>query len=231
MAKRKPKRTTTKRVQDTENLPPVIPHVDVKPETDEDAWGDDGLTFRQRMFVKAMVGPAGGNATKAAEMAGYASDNRDALKVTACRTLTKANVQRALAHALAAKLDSPEWIRNSLVEISASSMANFVEVKENGTTELDFAKASEAGAMGQIREYREEAIKIGDGPAVTLKRTIKIHDRRAALETLAKLDGKLTEHHHHTYDLSQLSDDDLHTVRNALLKASGNGGGAEPSSN
>jgi hypothetical protein len=230
--RRKPsKRTTVKQVQATENLPPpTIPAVTVKPEVDEDAWGDDGLTVRQRLFVAAMVGAAGGNATKAAEMAGYKSDNRLSLRVTAAQNLSKPNVQRALAHAVAKKIDSPEWVRNSLVELSSSSMANFVEVKADGTTELDFVKALEAGALGQIREYREDVLKVGDSPASVIKRTVKIHDRRAALETLAKLDGKLPETIHHTFDLSALNDDELHNVRAAIAKA-GSSNASEPGSN
>jgi hypothetical protein len=48
-----------------------------KPEDEGDApWDEDWLTLKQRLFVKAFVGPAAGNATKAAEMAGYSDSNR-----------------------------------------------------------------------------------------------------------------------------------------------------------
>lgn len=224
MAKQKrTKRTTTKKVQDTENLPaPTIPQVEVKPEVDEDGWGIDGLTIRQRLFVEAIVGPAAGNATKAAEMAGYKSDNRNALAVGAFDTLRIPNVQRAISHAMAKRLDSPEWVRNSLIDVAASSMANFVRVNENGSTELDFKTAASVGAMSQVRKYREKSIKVGDGPAEIIDRSIEVHDRRAALETLAKLDGKMpAEQHHHTHalDLSALSDDDLHRLREIYARA------------
>jgi hypothetical protein len=230
--RRKPsKRTTVKQVQATENLPPpTIPAVTVKPEVDEDAWGDDGLTVRQRLFVAALIGPAGGIATKAAEMAGYRSDNRDSLKVTASRLLTYANVQEAISHAIARRKGSPDWIRNSLIDIASSSMANFGNVTEKGEIELDFTKAAAAGALGQLREYTADVLKAPGGEVSIIRHKVKVHDRRAALETLAKLDGKMPETIHHTFDLSALNDDELHNVRAAIAKA-GSSNASEPGSN
>jgi hypothetical protein len=70
-------RITKKRVQATENLPaPVIPQVEVRPERDDEPWDEEGLTIRQRLFVDKLTGEAGGNATQAAELAGYSSENR-----------------------------------------------------------------------------------------------------------------------------------------------------------
>lgn len=231
VAKQKSKRVriTTKAVQETENLAPSIPTVVVKPEQDEDAWGDDGLTTRQRAFVDALVGPAGGNASKAAEMAGYASDNRKALCVTACRTLALANVQEALARRLAVRKNSPEWAVAGLIDIASASLANFITVGEDGKPIIDWEKAAVAGGLGQIREYKEEGFDSpSDGPVV-FKRTIKLHDRRAALETLLKLHGVLKDRIEHTgkdggpikteFDLTKLSADELRALRELRLKA------------
>jgi phage terminase small subunit len=55
----------------------------------------DDLTEKQRRFVEAYVGPAKGNATEAARLAGYTGSG-DTLKVTGHRTLTNANVARAI---------------------------------------------------------------------------------------------------------------------------------------
>lgn len=55
----------------------------------------DGMKIneKERAFVAAFMGPARGNGSKAAIMAGYAPKSA---RVTASRLLTKANIQRAL---------------------------------------------------------------------------------------------------------------------------------------
>lgn len=188
-----------KSVQANENKPYAPPPiVEVKPEIDEDGFNADGLTTRQRAFVDALVGPAGGNATRAAEIAGYASDNRNALATTACLTLGKAKVQEAIAHALAARNASPEWAKSQLIDVAGSSLSNFVTVDGEGQAQLDFAKAAAAGALGQLKEFKQESIQVGDSPAAILKTTIKVHDRMPAITTLLKLHGMLVDRHDHT---------------------------------
>lgn len=203
-AKSKRKRTTAKLVQATEDLPAPVPQVDVKPEIDEDPLDDFGLTERQRRFVEAYIGPAGGNATKAAQMAGYKDDNYNSLRMTASETLAKPYVQQAIASAWARKRQSPEWAKAGLIEVAGSTMSNFVTVNpETGESHLDMKRALTAGALGQIKEYREEVLSV-NGAATVLKRTIKIHDRTQALATLLRLQGQLPDanvHHLHEHVL------------------------------
>ena len=52
------------------------------------------LNERERLFLAAFLGPAKGNGTKAAIIAGYA---KNSARVTASKLLTKANIQAALA--------------------------------------------------------------------------------------------------------------------------------------
>lgn len=218
--KKPSKRITTKAVQASEDKPYTLPKVDVKPDVDTDGFGNDGLTVRQRLFVDALIGPAGGNATKAAEMAGYASENRNALAVTACRLLGNAKVQEAIAHAHARLRDTPEWARASLVEIASASMANFLTVGEDGKPFIDWTRAAEMGAIGQVREYREEVAEIDGKPVVVNKRSFKLHDALKARETLLKLHGKLTDQVHHSgsvththaIDLRNCKDEELETL-------------------
>lgn len=191
MAKKR-KNITAKVVRASETKP-YVPAIEAKPEIDADDCGDDGLTIKQRLFVAAITGPARGNATKAAEMAGYRSDNRHALEATASENLRKPEIVEAIAHAFAKKCAGPEWARASLIDLARSSMANFVSVDPDGEARIDFKKAAAAGALGQIKEYREEGIRSGDGDVSVVKRTIKIHDRTAALGMLLKLHGLLNE--------------------------------------
>lgn len=167
-------------------------------DTEEEPFAKDGLTIRQRRFVDALVGPAGGNATKAAQMAGYRDDNYRSLQVTASQTLSKPMVQEALAHAYAKLKMSPEWSKNALQDIASASMANFVTVDENGKTSLDLKKAAEMGALGQIKEWTEEVIDVGEGGPAVIKRKIKLHDRMPAVQALLKLQGLVKESMDHT---------------------------------
>jgi hypothetical protein len=195
MAKKpKSKRITAKRVQETENQPFTLPDIEHKPEIDDDPYepGSD-LTPKERKFVLAYVGPAAGNATKAAEMAGYRCENRNSLCVTAHRVLRKAKVQAEIGLAFAAQRSSPEWTRNRIREIASSSFANVSKSDENGRRVFDDETATENGALGQIREIKEESIKVGDGPAEIIKRTIKMHDPMQALTNLAKMQGILVD--------------------------------------
>lgn len=187
------KRTTTRKVQATENQPsPTLPDAKPAPEVDETPWGDDGLTLKQRLFVEAYIGPAAGNATRAAQLAGYRDDNNLSLRVTASRTLTIPNVQRAIARAVASKLGSAEWTRAGIAEIANANLADFTKIDADGEPVVDMAKALEGGAYGLVREIKEELIK-GGGTTAVIKRSFKLHDRLKALEILAKMNGQLKD--------------------------------------
>jgi phage terminase small subunit len=227
----KRKRTTTKQVQANEDKPFVAPQLDVKPETDEGEWDNDCLTIRQRQFVEALVGPAGGNATLAAEMAGYKSDNRITLAATACENLGKPYVQEAIARALARKRMTPEWTTERLFELASTSMRNFVHVGSDGEIVVDWKQAAAVGAIGQIGEVTEEILKT-EGGAKTISRKFKLHNPAKALETILKLTGRLVETHNVNVnvDLSKLSDDDLRQLREIHSKLGNTGRSGLPAS-
>lgn len=216
------KRTTVKQVQATEDKPFVMPTVAVKPDTDDGPIEHDGLSIRQRSFVEAITGPAYSNASKAAEIAGYASENRNALYVTASRLLSSAKIQEAIASALARKRP-PEWAHERLLELAGASMRNFLSMDENGLPKLDWDKAFASGGIGQVREWREEALKLEGSPVEVIKRSFKLHDPAPALATLLKLSGQLIERHNVSVstDLSNLPEDDLHRLRDILSRANG----------
>lgn len=147
----------------------------------------DCLTEQQRLFVAAYLGPACGNAAAAARLAGY-KGGRSGQRVAGCRALAHPDVQQALAHARARKLGSPAWVRNSLVDLAGGTLENFVDA--DGLVDID--KARSAGAMGQLREVTTDVLQ-ASGKSKVVRVRVKLHDRRAALETLAKLDGKIND--------------------------------------
>lgn len=201
------KRVTAKRVQETEDLPAPIPQIHFKPQEDDDGYGPDGLKARWRLFVEAYTGPAGGSGSKAAEMAGYASENRVSLGVTACRLLRNAKIAQAIALAFAAQRITPEWTKKRLADLASADMNNFVTVDDNGVPQLDMKKAEALGAIGQIKEFDAERMKL------------KLHDPGPALTTLMKMFGILSDRHEFTgagggplsvkLDSSLLTEDEL----------------------
>lgn len=195
----KPKRRsrTERRVQATQDVP-YVPQVTLAPEVDEDAFDQDGLTVRQRLLCEYLIGPAGGNQTKAAEMAGYRSENINSLRATASATLTNPNVQQYLSRLFAKRRLSREWIEAGLTDLAHSHMANFLSEDEKGNWKLDLSKAALYGALGQIKEYKEEVMTTGAGENIAvIKRTIKLHDRGANLERVARLQGLMVDKHEH----------------------------------
>lgn len=206
MAAKKPnkkpgKRITAKAVQSSEDRPPEPPpSIEAKPEPDEDPWGDDGLTHKQRLFVRFYVGEAAGNGTKAAQMAGYRDDNRLALAVTASRLLTNANVQRALEAERGKRFGSADDVRKSLAAIANGNAADYLRPGPDGELHLSLQAMAEAGALGLLQQVQEERLEVGPNISTT-KLKLKLYDRLKALELLAKMNGQLTEKVEHSGEI------------------------------
>lgn len=215
---------TTKRVQVMEETPYIPSHLDVKAEDDtEEDTDSDGLTFRRRAFVDAITGPAFGNATKAARIAGYSDSNRRVLENTASFLLGILGVQRAIRNRLADAQMGAEDTRRAIAAYASADMSAFVTVDEDGEPQIDWKKAAAAGHIGDVKEIREEGIK-GDGTFDVVKRTFKLRDPMPALALLAKMHGLVKDIPQGgvTVNVYQMSDDDL--VR---IATSGGEGSAE----
>jgi len=91
------------------------------------------LSERERRFVEAYMGPAAGNGTEAARLAGYKGTAK-VLAVQSTRLLAKANVQSAIA------------ARREALE--SQSIADAKERREILTT---IARSSESDANARIR--------------------------------------------------------------------------------
>lgn len=194
MAKRK--RTTAKHVEREDKKPFTLPTVPVQVETDEDPWGADGLTVRQRKFVEAYLGPAGGSGMKAAELAGYRAENVNSLRVCASRILSYGNVQRAMERAIGEKFGSPEQVRHSIAAIANGNAGDYLAYDGHGRLVVSLEKLAEAGMLGLVQEIREEGFQAGENVTI-VKRKLKMYDKLKALELLAKLNGQLVERHKH----------------------------------
>jgi len=164
------------------------------PPTPEHAIDAGGLTFRQRQFVAALCGPAQGNATEAARLAGYSDSSRAVLATLASRLLTEPAVQEAISHELGRHRLSPEWAKASLADLAGASLAALLDVPEEGQPSMDWQKAARLGQLGIIKEYVEHLDK--ETGQVT-QRTVKVHDRLAAINLLLQLHGLIKQRHEH----------------------------------
>lgn len=163
----------------------------------------EGLNDRQVLFVQHYMHiDTLGDAQAAARAAGYGFEAGK--QINAHQVLNKPLVQKAIATLRSeriAQLDC-DAIKQALARLTLADMANFVSVEEVevpltdeekaagkmprmvSVPYLDWAKARDAAAIGQIKEF-----KIGKDGEIH----IKIHDPRPALETLSKIAGLLQD--------------------------------------
>lgn len=154
----------------------------------DDLLPDDGLTWRQKMFVEAYLGPARLNATEAARMAGYSATSRQSLKVQGYRLLTNAAVQSRVRARLNQIAPTRETLLERIGVLAGSDMSDLFAVREvNGNVEvvLDLVRAAERGALGLLRECKQ--IPTDNG----VIHVVKTHDPAKYLEMLAKHVGLL----------------------------------------
>lgn len=168
------------------------------------------LPHKRRMFVEALVGPANGNRTKAAAMAGYTHPKQEGH-----RLLTFADVSGAVAERLDRMADamSSEEIIARLSGIARADMTPFYEMVEVevewSALEKEAIEAAAAAAKKAGVEYKEPAkrkrkrayldvstaIENGMGWLIKAHKEgeygadIKLHDAQAALVDLAKIRG------------------------------------------
>lgn len=222
---------TARKVQATEHLPPPrVPDVTVGPEPDDDPWDSEGMTVRQRLFVDSLLGPAGGNASRAAELAGYSAENRHGLAATASRLLTFVKVREAIARRLASANLTPDWVRQTAASLAASSMGTFLSLDENGQPKFNWREAERLGAFVQIRKYKEKGFESPGSSVSIIERTIETHNPAPYLALLARLLGLVkddgTAGVNVSVNVTQLSDDEL--VRIITAHRPGGGRTAEP---
>lgn len=122
------------------------------------------LTIKQKKFVKAVA--SGTSATEAAIKAGY---SKRSAKVTASRTLTRANVQAALEKEIdsAAKKAgvSPEWVYKSLKHLH--DFNSQIVVKDDSDEMINAPVALDA--TKSIGKFLRMGEKVDDTKDETLK--------------------------------------------------------------
>ena len=140
------------------------------------------LTYRQRLFVDAYLGKAGGNATKAAISAGYSDP-----AVAGHRLLRNAKIRAAVDGQLKAAMSADEVLAR-LSEHASSDMRDYLQINDDGTFQIDLSKAKRAKRTRVIRKVKvsTKTFTTDTGESVEVKSELELYDAQAALEKLAK---------------------------------------------
>lgn len=79
------------------------------------------LTLKQKRFVTEYVRT--GNATQAAQLAGYKEDNNASLRSIGWENLTKPDIVDAIEQALTKSEITPEWVTNQFKQIATATLS------------------------------------------------------------------------------------------------------------
>lgn len=112
------------------------------------------LTEKQRKFVEAYMGPAKGNATEAARMAGY-SGNENTLGVTGLRLLRNAKITEAVeerqkADPLVADREERQRFWSTVMRDESADMKDRLKASEIlGKSQADFTEKVDITSGGE----------------------------------------------------------------------------------
>jgi hypothetical protein len=132
------------------------------------------LNFRQQIFISSYLGPARGNATEAARMAGYANPG-----LAGFRMIKNDKIRAAIdAKVSDAGLTANEVLAR-LADIATSDMGDFLAIDSKGLPSVDLKRARKVGKLRLIRALRPNRYGM----------TIELHDSVSALIQLGKYHG------------------------------------------
>lgn len=198
---------------------------------DNESWGEDGLTLKQRRFCEFYVSQAAGNGTMAARLAGY-QQTAQSLGQQARENLQKPHVRAYIGRLMARLGMTPEFLKSRLTELACSNYNNITTITDDGEVVVDLRMAAEMGALGQIKETCPVVVTIKGVEKVMYR--VKMHDPQKSIETLLRLYGTLFDSHKHTVtgkddgpiqvqgnplDLSKLSEEELVKMADLVAKA------------
>lgn len=131
---------------------------DIKKHSVADNPGDRPLTRKQELFVKAFCGEAAGNATRAAELAGYSGTIRT-IAVTANENLKKPNIIKAIAEIDKnnPKIKTPDELREWWSKMIDNPE---YEPRDRLKAASDLARASSMFSEKRIHEFENDPLQI-----------------------------------------------------------------------
>jgi phage terminase small subunit len=145
------------------------------PEATSGATEPSKLTLKQHMYIEAYLRT--GNATQAAREAGYEQTD-EALRVTASRLLTKANIQQRIQERIAEAQIETDEVLGTLASIMRGSLEDFLERPDWGPPKINLELAQQRGVLHLLKELATE-------PDGSIK--IKLHDSLQAAVQLSRI--------------------------------------------
>ncbi len=147
----------------------------------DDLPDDEGLTYKQRLFVDAYLGRANGNATEAARLAGY-KGSEVTLASVGYENLRKPQIAARIEARLTASAMSASEVLARLSEQARASLDDFGQGLGDRLL-LDLGKAQR---RGKLRLLKKLSYNQNGDPA------IELYSAQAALKLLAQYHGLLS---------------------------------------
>lgn len=198
------------------------------------------LSHKQRLFVLHYCGGAHGNATEAADMAGYEGE-RTTLASIGCENLRKPKIRKAIDALLQSVVMSDLELIWRISEDAKANLGPALDLSNPDRPRVDLNKMEEAGLLHLVKEVETTTIvkasSRGEDVEV-VKVKVKVVDPQAAKRDLARIKGLFKERVELTgkdgkdltlgvgVDLSALTDDQLDLLEKAIEAIAGVGKGS-----
>ena len=132
------------------------------------------LTYKQRLFVSAYIGPANGNATAAAMAAGYAWPDK-----AGPRLVGKSRVKAAIERRVSVVALSADEVLARVAEQATTDIGEYIDIGDTGDYTINLKRAKRRGKLRNIQKLKQGKF----GPEIELK------DSFPALVQLGKYHG------------------------------------------
>lgn len=129
------------------------------------------LTVRQRLFVSAFLGPATGNASEAARIAGYSSPRQQGTE-----NLAKPAIRAAIEEKLDQVAMTADEVLLRLSDQASADIGRFLRYDASGEPGIDIKAMKDAGKTHLIKGIKPTKYGV----------VIELHDAQAALEKLGR---------------------------------------------
>ena len=149
------------------------------------------MTEKQNRFVEEYC--VDFNATQAAVRAGYSKKTAGQIGYQLLHEPSNAEVQAAIKRRMDELSMSAEEALLGLTEIARSTIADCIDVLDDGTWKINLKRAEERGKLHLIHEL---GVDRSGNPK------LKVYDRHAALRDIAKVRGLFVERHEHSGEVT-----------------------------
>jgi hypothetical protein len=187
----------------------------------------DGLTTKLRLFVEYYLGEARFNGTAAARLAGYQGDD-NTLAAIASQNLRKLKVREAITARLHEAAMPANEVLARLTEIARGKVTDVLD--EDGKFDLKLARKAKKDGLLKKLKRKTTAKKVdrfseGDEEPETFETSLvyeevefEMYSAHEALRDLGKYHGLFKDKTEHSFNLKDLSDEELKLLERITAK-------------